>query len=152
MTLGVQRGNRMSMAGVCRIIACIQHNQTLTTVFFGHSPIACAHHDAWQREGLTVLPDEVLRRGWMAVLDMLRSEQVRNVGAKLQKLSRTFLHNSCYHRASGAASLTNCAALPRRVSRAERRGRLPRLWPPKHARASFSAACATWVQAVEALS
>ena len=77
----------MTVAGVCRIIACIVHNKTLTTVLFDHTPFARAHSDAWQREGLTVLPDEVVRKGWMAVLDMLRSENVCNVGAQQQKLS-----------------------------------------------------------------
>jgi polynucleotide 5'-kinase involved in rRNA processing len=31
----------------------------------------CVGHDAWQREGLVVPPDEVVGRGWEAVLEFL---------------------------------------------------------------------------------
>lgn len=68
----MQSDNPVSIVGQCRIVACILHNYQLTTVYFDHQPSACICHDAWQREGLPVPPDDVVRQGWKAVLECLR--------------------------------------------------------------------------------
>ena len=67
-----QSGNQISVAVVCRLISCILHNHELTTVYLDHEPSACVGHAAWQIEGLPVLPDEVVAKGWTAVLQVLR--------------------------------------------------------------------------------
>ena len=55
--------NRVGVAAVCRIIACILHNVKLTNVYLDHEPSACVGHDAWKSEGLPVLPSEVCFQG-----------------------------------------------------------------------------------------
>ena len=68
----MQYGNRVGVAAVCRIIACILHNVKLTSVYFDHYPSACVGHDAWSSEGLPVPPSEVVAQGWTEVLRFLR--------------------------------------------------------------------------------
>jgi hypothetical protein len=68
----LQNGNRVGVAAVCRIIACILHNVKLTTVYFDHQPSACVGHDAWRSEGLPVPSREVVAQGWTEVLRFLR--------------------------------------------------------------------------------
>jgi hypothetical protein len=81
----LQGGNRVGVAAVCRIIACIQHVGKLTNVYCDHQPSACVGHHAWRSEGLPVPPSEVVAQGWEAVLRFLR---VRRVFARNSKLSR----------------------------------------------------------------
>jgi hypothetical protein len=69
---------------VCRIIACIQHNVKLTTVYFDHRPSEVGRKE-WRSEGLPVPPSEVAAQGWEAVLRFLR---VRRVFARNLQLSR----------------------------------------------------------------
>ncbi len=68
-----QSGNKISVAGVCRIISCILHNPKLTTVIFDHEPSVCIGHDAWNSEGLAVPPVDVVAKSWAVVLKFLRS-------------------------------------------------------------------------------
>jgi hypothetical protein len=68
----LQDKNRVSVAVVCRIIACILHNVKLTTVFFDHEPSACICRNAWGSEGLPVPPSDIIAKGWEAVLRFLR--------------------------------------------------------------------------------
>ena len=84
----MQYNNRVGVAAVCRIIACILHNVKLTTVFFDHRPSACIGHDAWRSEGLHVPPREVVAQRWTEVLPFLR---VRGVFARNFKLLRAQL-------------------------------------------------------------
>ena len=84
----MQYSNKVGVAAVCRIIACILHNVKLTTVYLGHKPSACVSHDAWKSEGLPVPPSEVVAQGWEAVLRLLR---VRVVFARNLKPPRTQL-------------------------------------------------------------
>ena len=81
----MQDKNRVGVAAVCRIIACILHNVKLTTVFFDHEPSACICRNAWGSEGLPVPPSDIVDKGWEAVLRFLR---VRRVFARNLKLSR----------------------------------------------------------------
>ena len=46
--------------GICRIVSCILHNDTLHTIHFDHEPPACVGHDAWKRDWLPALPGELL--------------------------------------------------------------------------------------------
>ncbi len=84
----MQWHNKVGVADVCRIIACIRHNIKLTTVFFDHQPSACVGHDAWRSEGLPVPPSEVVAQRWTEVLHFLR---VRGVFARNFKLLRAQL-------------------------------------------------------------
>ena len=84
----MQDSNRVGVASVCRIIACILHNVKLTTVFFDHRPSACVVHDAWKSEGLPVPPSYVVALGWTEVLRFLR---VRCVFARNLKPPRAQL-------------------------------------------------------------
>jgi hypothetical protein len=68
----LQYNNKVGVAAVCRIIACILHNVNLTEVWFDHEPSACVGHDAWKSEGLHVPPREVVAKGWWGVLSFLR--------------------------------------------------------------------------------
>ena len=81
----MQYSNKVGVAAVCRIIACILHNVKLTLVWFDHEPSACVGHDAWKSEGLRVPPSEVVAKGWREVLRFLR---VRCVFARNFKLPR----------------------------------------------------------------
>jgi hypothetical protein len=72
VTRGAQKSNSLSVVGVCSIIACILQNAKLTIVYFDHPPYDCVHHDAWLREGLAVPIDEVMSKGWTAVIEFLR--------------------------------------------------------------------------------
>ena len=82
----------MSVTGVCRITACILHNHKLIDVSFNRQPSACVAHDAWRHEGLFSLPDDVVCRGWPAVLEVLR-HRVRNSGAQQLKLFATGIYD-----------------------------------------------------------
>ncbi len=64
--------NRTSFAGVCHIVSCILHNNQLTTVHFDYGPAACIACHSWRHEELVVLPVAVVRRGWTAVLKLMR--------------------------------------------------------------------------------
>ncbi len=70
---------------MCRIIACIQHNVKLTTMYFDHQAAACVGHDAWRSEGLPVPPSKVVAQGWEAVPRFLR---VRRVFAQFKAVAR----------------------------------------------------------------
>ncbi len=86
---------------MCRIIACIQLNVKLTTVYFDHQPFTCIRHDAWKSEGLPVPPREVVvTLGWEAVLRFLR---VRGVFPRNFKLLRAQL-TSCPRPARSSAT------------------------------------------------
>jgi hypothetical protein len=76
----LQGGNRVGVAALCRIIACILYNVKLTKVRLDHGPSACVVHDAWKSEGLRVPPSEVVAKGWEAVLRLFR---VRGVFARV---------------------------------------------------------------------
>jgi hypothetical protein len=86
VTRWIQGSNRLTVVGICHIMSCILHNDTLHTIYFDHEPPACVGHDAWKRDWLPALPGEVNRQGWPAVLKVLR-RKVRNRGLFL-KLSR----------------------------------------------------------------
>ena len=62
--------NRYDVASLCHLIPSLLNKPQLS-VNLDHSPAECVGHDAWQREGLVVPPDEVVGRGWMAVLEFL---------------------------------------------------------------------------------
>ena len=69
----LQAGNQTSVSGVCRIVSCILHNEKLTEVGFDHKPSSCVVHEAWRREGLSVLPKSVVAsQAWVTVLEHLR--------------------------------------------------------------------------------
>ena len=72
----MQDNNQVGVAAVCRIIAYIQHNVKLTTVYFDPQPAACVGHDAWRSEGLPVPPSKVVAQGWDAVPRFLRVRPV----------------------------------------------------------------------------
>lgn len=72
VTRAAQKSNSLSVVGVCSIIACILHNAKLTIVYFDHHPYDCVHNDAWLREGLAVPMDDVISKGWTAVVEFLR--------------------------------------------------------------------------------
>ena len=72
---------------MCRIIACIQHNVKLTTVYFDHRPSEVGRKE-WRSEGLPVPPSKVVAQGWEAVPRFLR---VRRVFARNFQLSRVQL-------------------------------------------------------------
>jgi hypothetical protein len=71
--LGLQRNNRLSAVGICRIVSCILHSDNLVTVYFDLDPSECFRHDAWQREGLPMLPAHIANKGWTAVLEFSRN-------------------------------------------------------------------------------
>jgi hypothetical protein len=85
----LQDGNRVGVASVCRIIACILHNVKLTTVFFDHRPYACVQHDAWKSEGLPVPPIEVVFKSWQTVLCRFRVRRVFACNFKLLRAQLT---------------------------------------------------------------
>jgi hypothetical protein len=66
-------GNRFGVESTCHLIPSLLNKPQLSTLQIGHQPSACVRHEAWQRNGLTVPPDEVVGRGWDAVLDFLRA-------------------------------------------------------------------------------
>ena len=68
----MQGGNRVGVAALCRIIACILYNVKLTKVRLDHGPSACVAHAAWRSEALPVPPAEVAGEDWDAVLEFLR--------------------------------------------------------------------------------
>ena len=76
MTLFIQFSNPITATGVCRIISCILHNHHLDDAGFDLKPSCCAHHDAWLREGLPELSDDMLGRDWSDVVPFLRREKV----------------------------------------------------------------------------
>ncbi len=100
----VQRVKDVSVAGVCRIILCIIHNSMPLDVSFDHQPDACISRVAWLREGLPVLPVDVVcvscacrvaRHGWTAVLKFLRPK-VRSWRADtkmLRKCDKNAMHD-----------------------------------------------------------
>ncbi len=74
--------------GISRIVASILHNDKLTIVYFDLQPYDCIAHEAWKDEGLSVPPDDVVSRGWSAVLEFLRkvhiaAQQLHFVSPKL---------------------------------------------------------------------
>ncbi len=75
VTRGLQESNCMSAAGVCRIVACILHNEKLVDqlldLTLSLAPSDCVRDDAWQREGLVMPPPQVLLQGWISVLKFL---------------------------------------------------------------------------------
>ena len=73
----LQRGNIISVSGLCRIVSCIVHNENLTSVDFDQYPSGCVSHEAWRREGLPVPPKSVVDDGWGAVLKHLRQVCIR---------------------------------------------------------------------------
>jgi hypothetical protein len=74
-----QRGNNISVAVACHLIACILHNPNLTELTLDHAPSACVAHDAWRSEGLPVLSAGVVATEWTAVLKSLREVSMQNV-------------------------------------------------------------------------
>lgn len=78
VTHAVQESNCMSAAGVCRIVACILHNDKLVDQLkdldLSLAPSDCVRHDTWQREGLVMPPPHVLLQGWTSVLKFLSSK------------------------------------------------------------------------------
>lgn len=67
----------MTIAGICRILSCILHNEHLVDLCFDLEPSSCIHHDAWQQEGLPMLNHEMAHLGWSEVLPFIRREKVR---------------------------------------------------------------------------
>ena len=64
-------GNDYDVASTCHLIPSLLNKPKLSYVDLEHEPAVCVGHDAWQREGLVVPPDEVVGRGWEAVLEFL---------------------------------------------------------------------------------
>ena len=64
-------GNRCDVASTCHLIPSLLSKPQLSEVDLDHQPAVCVGHDAWQREGLVVPLDEVVGRGWEAVLEFL---------------------------------------------------------------------------------
>jgi hypothetical protein len=88
MTPAVQLSNRITIAGTCRITACILRNHKLVFVQLPHSPSDCVRHVAWRREGLPVPPTRVLdKSSWWAVLHYLR-QKVCSISAQQHKCLR----------------------------------------------------------------
>ena len=59
------------VASTCHLIPSLLNKPQLSRVNLDHKPAECVGDDAWQREGLVVPPDEVVGRGWKAVLEYL---------------------------------------------------------------------------------
>ena len=59
------------MASICHLIPSLLNKPQIIRVSLDHQPSSCARDDAWRRAGLAVPPDEVVRRGWAAVLEFL---------------------------------------------------------------------------------
>ena len=60
-------------ASLCRLVPSLLNKPQLSEVEFGHYPSACVRCDAWLQAGLALPPDEVVREGWVAVLQFLRA-------------------------------------------------------------------------------
>jgi hypothetical protein len=68
-------GNMLSVVGVSRIISCVLHNDEVADLYFDHPFSSCCDHVAWMSEGLAVPPQEVVRKGWRAILPFLRRQK-----------------------------------------------------------------------------
>ena len=66
-------GNSCDVASTCQLIPSLLNKPQLSLIIISHQPSACVRHEAWQRNVLTVPPDEVVGRGWKAVLNFLRA-------------------------------------------------------------------------------
>ena len=76
VTCCAQKNNLVTAMGISRIIACILHNDKLTIVYLDLQPYDCIAHQAWKDEGLSEPPDDVVSRGWSAVLEFLRKVHI----------------------------------------------------------------------------
>jgi hypothetical protein len=65
--------NKFGVESTCHLIPSLLNKPQFSKIHIGHLLSACVRHEAWQRNGLPVPPDEVVRRGWEAVLDFLRA-------------------------------------------------------------------------------
>jgi GTPase SAR1 family protein len=63
--------NYVDAASTCHLITSLLNKTQLSEIILDHEPPACIRLDAWQREGLSLPPDEVLGQGWKAVLKFL---------------------------------------------------------------------------------
>ena len=63
------------MEGACHLVPVLLNNPLLSFDSIGvyAGPSCCVRHDAWRLLGLIVPPDEVVGRGWEAVLEFLRA-------------------------------------------------------------------------------
>jgi GTPase SAR1 family protein len=64
-------GNGHDVSSTCQLIPSLLYKPQLSTVRLDRSPSSCVGDDAWRRAGLAVPPDEVVRLGWLAVLEFL---------------------------------------------------------------------------------
>lgn len=99
----------MTIAGVCRIVSRVLHNEHLVDLCFDFEPSSCVHHDAWQREGLPELSDDMAHLGWSDVLPLIRREKVRCCLHAQPQLPRHAPCTRCTMCSGGAA----CATLKR---------------------------------------
>ncbi len=120
MTRQMQRGTRVTVVGVCRLIACILHNFNLTDVLLDHRPRDCADNDAWRREGLPALPKRLdpnpglynTKESWTEVLGWLR-EHAFAVGLPTPRLRATAETFPTHHR---VARFTHSSAFLRTLN------------------------------------
>ena len=164
MTRCTQKNNPVTAMGITRIIASILHNDNLTIVYFDLQPYDCIAHQAWQDEGLSVPPDDVVSRGWSAVLEFLRKVHHCRAAAAFcfpetflgQPRSLKRLIPSAYLTLAtpilySSINLTLHPGPPHLVSLPYGCRVLSRLWPPLPTSALCAVACAAGAHAVAAL-
>jgi hypothetical protein len=77
LTPTVQRRNRISPSGICRIVSALVRNTSLLNIFADHSASSCICHGDWQRSGLPVVPEAIALEDWAAVIVFVRSKMQR---------------------------------------------------------------------------
>jgi hypothetical protein len=60
--------NRLNVASVCHLLPTLLKMPLLCKVDFDSLPSECATQNAWKQEGLDELSDELVNKGWVAVL------------------------------------------------------------------------------------
>ncbi len=79
----LQVNNKLSIAGVCRLLSGILHNHRLTDVYFDHQASDCIRHHTWTDEGLPVPPDDVISGGWRDILEYLREVKTQYMSVEI---------------------------------------------------------------------
>jgi GTPase SAR1 family protein len=63
--------NESDVVSVCRLVPSLLNKHQLSEIILDHSALSCVGCNAWHQAGLDVPLDEVVRQGWIAVLQFL---------------------------------------------------------------------------------